>query len=109
VINVAWVKSYINSLTNVTAIMVSHNSGFLNDCCTDILQIQRLKLRQYHGNLNAFMEMNPEAKAYFSIKESKLTFKFPQPGAIEGVKSKSKALMKMVHCLLLHLIIILLT
>jgi len=98
VINVAWVKNYINSLKDVTCIMVSHNSGFLNDCCTDILQIQRLKLKQYHGNLDAFIEVNPDAKAYFSIKQSKLTFKFPQPGPIEGVKSKSKALMKMVHC-----------
>jgi len=98
VINVAWVKNYINSLKNVTAIMVSHNASFLNDCCTDILQIQRLKLKQYHGNLNAFIEVNPDAKAYFSIKESKLSFKFPQPGPIEGVKSKSKALMKMSHC-----------
>lgn len=98
VINVAWVKSYINSLTNVTCIMVSHNASFLNDCCTDILQIQRLKLKQYHGNLDAFIETNPDAKSYFSIKESKLKFKFPQPGPIEGVKSKSKALMKMVKC-----------
>merc|ERR1712196_293385 len=98
VINVAWVKNYINSLKDVTAIMVSHNAGFLNDCCTDILQIQRLKLKQYHGNLDAFIEVNPDARAYFSIKESKLVFKFPQPGPIEGVKSKSKALMKMSHC-----------
>jgi elongation factor 3 len=98
VINVAWVKSYINSLKNVTCIMVSHDSGFLNECCTDIIQIERLKLKQYRGNLNKFMELNPEAKAYFSIKESKLSFTFPQPGPIEGVKSKSKALMKMSHC-----------
>lgn len=98
VINVAWVKSYINSLKNVTAIMVSHDSGFLNDCCTDILQIERLKLKHYRGNLNKFIEMNPDAKAYFSIKESRLKFKFPQPGPIEGVKSRSKALMKMSHC-----------
>jgi elongation factor 3 len=98
VINVAWVKNYINSLKNVTAIMVSHDSGFLNDCCTDILQIERLKLKHYRGNLNKFLEQNPEARAYFSIKESKLKFKFPQPGPIEGVKSRSKALMKMSHC-----------
>lgn len=98
VINVAWVKNYINSLKNVTAIMVSHDSGFLNDCCTDILQIERLKLKHYRGNLNKFIELNPDAKAYFSIKESKLKFKFPQPGPIEGVKSRSKALMKMSHC-----------
>jgi len=98
VINVAWVKNYINSLTNVTAIMVSHDSGFLNDCCTHILQIDRLKLKTYKGNLNKFIEANPDARAYFSIKESKFRFKFPQPGPIEGVKSRSKALMKMVHC-----------
>jgi len=98
VINVAWVKSYINSLKNVTAIMVSHDSGFLNDCCTDILQIERLKIKQFRGNLDRFIEQNPDAKAYFSIKESKLKFKFPQPGPIEGVKSRSKALMKMAHC-----------
>ena len=98
VINVAWVKNYINSLTNVTCIMVSHDSGFLNDCCTHIMQIDRLKLHLYKGNLNKFMESNPDAKAYFSIKESKLKFTFPQPGPIEGVKSRSKALMKMSHC-----------
>jgi elongation factor 3 len=98
VINVAWVKSYINSLKNVTAIMVSHDSGFLNDCCTDIVQIERLKLKQYRGNLNRFLEVNPDARAYFSIKESKLKFSFPQPGAIEGVKSRSKALMKLTNC-----------
>jgi elongation factor 3 len=98
VINVAWVKSYINSLKNVTCIMVSHDSGFLNDCCTDILQIHRLKLKQYRGNLNKFMEVNPDARSYFSIKESKLSFTFPQPGPIEGIKSKSKALMKLGHC-----------
>lgn len=98
VINVAWVKNYINSLKNVTALMVSHDSGFLNDCCTDILQIERLKLKHFKGNLNKFIEQNPDAKAYFSIKESKLKFKFPQPGPIEGVKSRSKALMKMSHC-----------
>ena len=94
----AWVKNYINSLKNVTAIMVSHDSGFLNDCCTDILQIERLKLKAFKGNLNKFIEQNPEARAYFSIKEAKLKFKFPQPGPIEGVKSRSKALMKMSHC-----------
>ena len=97
VINVAWVKTYINSLTNVTCIMVSHDTGFLNDCCTDIIEIERLKLHQYRGNLEKFLSLNPNAQQYFSIKESKLSFTFPQPGPIEGVKSKSKALMKISH------------
>jgi len=99
VINVAWVKSYINSLTKVTCVMVSHDSKFLNDCCTDILHIERLKLKHTKGNLDVFRVANPVvAAAFFSIKESKMKFKFPQPGPIEGVKSRSKALMKMSHC-----------
>jgi elongation factor 3 len=98
VINVAWVKNYINSLKTVTCIMVSHDSGFLNECCTDILHIDRLKLKHFRGNLDKFVAANPEAKSFFVLKESKLKFTFPQPGPIEGVKSRSKALMKMSHC-----------
>ena len=99
VINVAWVKNYINSLKTVTCIMVSHDSKFLNECCTDIIQIDRLKLHQYKGNLDAFMAKNPDAKAYFSLKgATKLKFTFPQPGPIDGVKSRTKALMKMSKC-----------
>eukprot|EP00574_Skeletonema_japonicum_P008032 CAMPEP_0201733126 /NCGR_PEP_ID=MMETSP0593-20130828/30725_1 /ASSEMBLY_ACC=CAM_ASM_000672 /TAXON_ID=267983 /ORGANISM="Skeletonema japonicum, Strain CCMP2506" /LENGTH=610 /DNA_ID=CAMNT_0048226217 /DNA_START=70 /DNA_END=1902 /DNA_ORIENTATION=+ len=98
VINVAWVKKYINSLTHVTCIMVSHDSGFLNDCCTNIMQIENLKLHTYKGNLDEFVKIKPSARSYFSFTESKMKFKFPQPGPIEGVKSKGKALMKMSKC-----------
>ncbi|CAM9995474.1 unnamed protein product [Ectocarpus sp. 6 AP-2014] len=98
VINVAWVKNYLNSLTNVTAIMVSHDSGLLNDCCSHILSIENLKLVNFKGNLNDFVAVNPTAKSFFELKASKLKFNFPQPGPIEGVKSKGKALMKMAHC-----------
>jgi len=98
VINVAWVKNYLNSLKDVTAIIVSHDSGLLNDCCTNILQIENLKLHTFKGNLDEFVKLKPEARAYFSISESKMKFRFPQPGPIEGVKSKGKALMKMSGC-----------
>eukprot|EP00542_Grammatophora_oceanica_P021342 CAMPEP_0194038644 /NCGR_PEP_ID=MMETSP0009_2-20130614/10862_1 /TAXON_ID=210454 /ORGANISM="Grammatophora oceanica, Strain CCMP 410" /LENGTH=1038 /DNA_ID=CAMNT_0038681219 /DNA_START=42 /DNA_END=3158 /DNA_ORIENTATION=+ len=98
VINVAWVKTYLKSLTNVTCIMVSHDSGLLNDCCTNILSIENLKLRAFKGNLDEFVKVNPDARAYFSLAASKKKFKFPQPGPIEGVKSKGKALMKMSGC-----------
>jgi len=98
VINVAWVKKYLNSLTNVTAIIVSHDSGLLNDCCTHMMQIENLKLHMTKGNLDEFVKMKPSARAYFSFTESKLKFRFPQPGPIEGVKSKGKALMKMSKC-----------
>ncbi|KAJ3118992.1 translational elongation factor EF-1 alpha [Nowakowskiella sp. JEL0407] len=98
VINVQWVMNYINSLKNVTCIMVSHDSKFLNQCCTHILRIDRLKLHQYRGNLDSFIKLNPDAASYFSLRESKLVFKFPEPGPIEGIKSRSKALMRMVNC-----------
>jgi elongation factor 3 len=98
VINVAWVKSYLNSLKDVTSIIVSHDVGLLNDCCTEIIQIENLKLYQYKGNLDEFVKIKPAARAYFSFTESKLKFKFPQPGPIEGIKSKGKALMKMSKC-----------
>jgi elongation factor 3 len=98
VINVAWVKTYLNSLTNVTSIIVSHDSGLLNDCCTNILSFDNLKLRTYKGNLDEYVKVNPAARAYFSLTASAMKFKFPQPGPIEGVKSKGKALMKMSKC-----------
>jgi elongation factor 3 len=98
VINVAWVKNYLNSLTDVTSIIVSHDSGLLNDCCTNILQIENLKLHAFKGNLDEFVKLKPQARSYFNFTASKMKFKFPQPGPIEGVKSKGKALMKMGGC-----------
>jgi len=95
VINVAWVQSYLNSLTDVTSIIVSHDSGLLDKCCTHILQIENLKLHLHKGNLSEFVKKVPAAMSFFSLKESKFKFKFPQPGYLEGVKSKGKALMKM--------------
>mmetsp|Transcript_26798 Transcript_26798/g.40540 ORF Transcript_26798/g.40540 Transcript_26798/m.40540 type:complete len:1041 (-) Transcript_26798:59-3181(-) len=99
VINVAWVKNYLNSLKDVTAIIVSHDSGLLNDCCSNILSIENLKLRSFKGNLDEFAKVNPDIRAFFTLKsDSGKKFKFPQPGPIEGVKSKGKALMKMSGC-----------
>merc|ERR1712003_371767 len=98
VINVAWVKTYLNSLENVTSIIVSHDSGLLNDCCTNILSFDNLKLNTFKGNLDEYVKTHPAARAYFSFSESKMKFKFPQPGPIEGVRSKGKALMKMAKC-----------
>lgn len=93
--NVKWVKNYINSLTNTTVIMVSHDSGLLDDCCDYILQIDKLKLKLHKGNLTEFVKNNPESKSYFEFKASKFKFSFPQPCFLEGVKSRGKVLLKM--------------
>eukprot|EP00668_Euglena_longa_P042761 GGOE01056613.1.p1 GENE.GGOE01056613.1~~GGOE01056613.1.p1 ORF type:complete len:867 (-),score=254.52 GGOE01056613.1:414-3014(-) len=93
--NVAWVENYLIGLKDVTVIAVSHDSGFLDRVCNNIIHFDRLKLRKYKGNLSAFIKIHPEAQAYYELKSSKLKFRFPDPGYLEGVKSKNKALLKM--------------
>jgi elongation factor 3 len=94
--NVKWVETYLNSLTNVTAIMVSHDSGLLTRVCTDIIEIKEMKLKYYRGNLEQFMAENPDAKCYFELAEKgKIDFNFPKPGPLPGITSKGKAILKM--------------
>ena len=93
--NVKWVESYINSLTNTTCIMVSHDSGLLNNCCNNIIQIDKLKLNFYKGNLAEFVKTHPEANSFFEFKANKFKFTFPKPAFLEGIKSRGKILLKM--------------
>jgi elongation factor 3 len=93
--NVRWVKDYINSLTDTTVLMVSHDAGLLDDCCNYIIQIDKLKLKFHRGNLSSFVKLHPEANSFFEYKANKFKFTFPQPGFLEGVKSRGKVLMKM--------------
>merc|ERR1719148_538999 len=62
------------------------------------MSIANLKLETFKGNLDELVKIKPSARAYFTFAASKLKFRFPQPGPIEGVKSKGKALMKMNKC-----------
>ena len=43
--NVAWLENYLTSLTDVTSIIVSHDSGFLDRVCTHILNYESRKLK----------------------------------------------------------------
>jgi len=96
VVNVAWLENYLTSLTHCTSIIVSHDSGFLNNVITDVLHLNRFKLRRYRGNLEHFMKVVPEAKSYYTLEaQEDYTFKFPDPPLLEGVKTKEKSLLKM--------------
>lgn len=96
VLNVKWLEDYLKSLTSCTSIIVSHDSGFLNNTITDILHLNRFKLRRYPGNLNDFIKFVPEAKSYYELKpQEDYQFKFPAPPLLEGVKTKEKSIMKM--------------
>lgn len=96
VVNVAWLESYLTSLTTCTSIIVSHDSGFLNNTITDVLHLNRFKLRRYKGNLEAFMKQVPEARSYYTLEAAEdYMFKIPDPTLLDGVKTKEKSLIKM--------------
>ncbi|KAH9943428.1 armadillo-type protein [Epithele typhae] len=96
VVNVAWLETYLTSLTTCTSIIVSHDSGFLNNVITDVLHLNRFKLKRYRGNLEAFMKAVPEARSYYTLEaQEDYQFKLPDPPLLEGVKTKEKSLLKM--------------
>ena len=39
----------------------------------------------------------PEAASYYSLEASTIIWKFPEPGYLEGVKTKDKAILKMTQ------------
>lgn len=95
VVNVKWLEDYLINLKDVTSIIVSHDKGLLNRVCTHIIQIDSLKLKLYKGNLDEFIAKVPKAKTYFQPKTTKMKFKFPKPGVLDGITSKGKAIIKM--------------
>jgi elongation factor 3 len=100
VTNVAWLVDYISNLKNtakkVTVMQVSDDTGYLDKTCTNIINFEtNRKLKFYIGNLSAFVAKRPECKSYFELKADKQKFVFPEPGFLEGVKDKSKAIVKM--------------
>ena len=51
--NVKWLEEYLKSHTEITSLIVSHDSGFLDNVCTDIYHYEGKKLVCYPGNLAA--------------------------------------------------------
>ncbi|KAI0114317.1 ABC transporter [Nemania sp. FL0031] len=91
--NVKWLEDYlINS--PCTSIIVSHDSGFLDNVTQYIIHYERYKLKKYKGNLKEFVRKNPHAKSYYELGESEIEFSFPEPGFLEGVKTKAKAILR---------------
>lgn len=113
VVNVAWLENYLTNLKTCTSsqycyfilwqvaniyiqVIVSHDSGFLNNTITDVLHLNRFKLRRYRGNLEKFVQQVPEAKSYYTLEAAEdYKFKLPDPPLLEGVKTKEKSLLKM--------------
>eukprot|EP01041_Mallomonas_annulata_P007609 gene7609-15590_t len=91
---VKWLTDYVINLKDCTCLIVSHDTKFLDAVCTNILHYENLKLKSYRGNLSDFVKQKPEAKAYYELSSQNVSFDFPEPGPLEGVKSLTKAVVK---------------
>ncbi|KAG6903068.1 hypothetical protein C0995_006255 [Termitomyces sp. Mi166 len=96
--SVKWLEQYLVSQKNVTCLIVSHDSGFLDNVTTDIIHYESKKLVYYPGNLSAFVEKHPEAKSYYTLAATSVKFSFPPPGSLMGVRSPTRAILKLSNC-----------
>jgi elongation factor 3 len=96
--NLKWIETYLQELRGVTCVIVSHDSGLLTRVCSDIIEINNMKLEYFRGNLKDFVELKPHAKCYFELAEKgKIDFVFPNPGPLPGITSKGKAILRMTN------------
>ena len=93
VVNVKWLEDYLTT-SPCTSIIISHDSKFLDHVIQHVIHYERFKLKRYRGNLSKFVERVPSAKSYYELGASEMEFKFPEPGFLEGVKTKAKAILK---------------
>ena len=91
-----WLVDFLTGpqCSHVTTLVVSHDSKFLNKVLSDVIHYENMRLKRYTGNLDSFVEQCPMAKAYFSIHDTEMKFTFPVPGPLEGVKSRTKAIIQ---------------
>ncbi len=54
-----WLESYLVEYKH-TLIVVSHDRGFLNEVCTDIIEFDKKKLTYYRGNYDSYVKARDE-------------------------------------------------
>lgn len=96
--SVKWLEDYLVSHKNITCLIVSHDSGFLDNVTTDIIHYENKKIVYYPGPLSNFVEQVPSAKSYYTLSASTIKFSFPPPGSLMGVRSNTRAILKLSHC-----------
>merc|ERR1719174_1194624 len=96
--NIEWVKEWLKNFPG-SIITTSANTVFLNEMCTHIVDFNDRKLRTFKGEkgkvLTQYVEQYPEKNAYFELSDKNEKWVFPLPGALEGVKSRGKTILKM--------------
>merc|ERR1719267_400330 len=96
--NIKWLEEWLESFPG-SIICTSHFSLFLDKMCTHIIDFQDRKLKTFKGVkgqvLTQFVEKYPEKRAYFELTNETMAFTFPTPRPMEGVKSRSKVVLRM--------------
>jgi len=96
--NIKWIEDWLEQFPG-SIICTSHFTSFLDKMCTHIIDFQDRKLRTFKGIkgtcLTQFVEKYPEKKSYFELSDEIMKFTFPEPGPMEGVKSRSKVVLRM--------------
>jgi elongation factor 3 len=96
--NIRWLEEWLESFTG-SIICTSHFTPFLDKMCTHIIDFQDRKLKTFKGTrgccLTEFVEKYPEKKKYFELSDEVMKFVFPAPGPLEGVKSRSRVILRM--------------
>jgi len=92
--SVKWLEDYLVNAKEKTVLTVSHDSGFLDNVCTDILHYKNKKIEYHRGNLSKFVAKYPEAKAYYTLSTTNAKFTFPPPGSLMGVRSQTRTILK---------------
>ena len=100
--NIAWIKDWLKNFIHKggSIIATSHDTSFLNEMCTHLIDFQNRKLKTFKGDnpgtvLKEFVDKYPEKAGYFELKNDIIKFKFPEPTPLDGVKSLSKSILRM--------------
>jgi len=112
---VKWLEGYLVRDKKQSAMIISHDAGFLNQVCTDVIHFDKDKLVYYPGNFDEFRtatKLDSEgAKNVLCVRgregdtgESEISqsneikagddeeMKFPIPGKIDGLSSQLKSI-----------------
>mmetsp|Transcript_23976 Transcript_23976/g.74311 ORF Transcript_23976/g.74311 Transcript_23976/m.74311 type:complete len:1431 (+) Transcript_23976:76-4368(+) len=120
--SVEWLGDYVLSITKSSVMVISHEPKFLNKICTDIIAYVDKKLEYTEGDFSSFAAKKGLSKEQIdAMLSGNLSFdtkkegeegeegaapqvsapvagppklSFPIPGAMEGVKSSSKAVLE---------------
>merc|ERR1711981_1052967 len=96
--NIQWVKNWLGGFAG-SIIATSANTTFLDEMCTHIVDFHDRKLRQFKATkgevLTKYVEAYPEKSAYFELSDKNEKWVFPTPGALDGVKSRGRTILKM--------------